>query len=257
MEKRSLLREEINYNTRYGSTEPTAPPPPPYVESNSSVSNVQIETDEFPVPSVHSERVAVIPTVSCRVCKCSIDISGKGDQFVVQCENCHEATPIKLAPIGKKYVRCPCNCLLICKSTSQKISCPRPNCKRIISMAPTSAFPNNNDNPGLGQVSCPHCQGVFMINTTVIVKIMRCSYCRRRVTLSHQFIKCRRNFFVFLSFLFLIAGIISLVYTVNAVDATVISLSACFLVAFLGCIALSVFYFSIKPLHIEAFTEST
>lgn len=35
--------------------------------------------------------------------------------------------PIKNPPTGKKYVRCPCNCLLICKDTSRRIGCPRPN----------------------------------------------------------------------------------------------------------------------------------
>lgn len=39
---------------------------------------------------------------------------------------CIPRQPIKNAPAGKKYVRCACNCLLICKVTSQRIACPRP-----------------------------------------------------------------------------------------------------------------------------------
>lgn len=69
----------------------------------------------------------------------------------------------KLLFVGKKYVRCPCNCLLICKSSSQRVACPRPNCKRIINLAPSPVTPPVPTMPGMCRVTCGHCHDTFLV----------------------------------------------------------------------------------------------
>ncbi|XP_050664522.1 type 1 phosphatidylinositol 4,5-bisphosphate 4-phosphatase [Leptidea sinapis] len=133
-----------------------------------------IGPDELPPPY----QQAGMPMVACRVCQAMIDISGKREQHVVKCSDCNEATPIRNAPPGKKYVRCPCNCLLICKSSSQRIACPRANCKRIINLAPSPVTPPVPTLPGMRRVICGHCQDTFLYQILKKAPV-RCPHCRK------------------------------------------------------------------------------
>lgn len=135
-----------------------------------------------------------VPMVTCRVCQGMIDISQKRDQHVVKCPRCMEATPIRNAPPGKKYVRCPCNCLLICKTSSQRIACPRTTCKRIINLAPSPVTPPVPTVPGMCRVSCGHCGDTFLFNN-LHNALARCPHCRKVSSVGLSYTKKRFHYF--------------------------------------------------------------
>lgn len=92
---------------------------------------VQGNTGSF-VSTAEASLVNHQPTINCQVCGHLITIENLEKQIVVRCSECTEATPIKGPPAGKQYVRCPCNCLLICNTTTTKVGCPRPSCQKVI-----------------------------------------------------------------------------------------------------------------------------
>lgn len=185
--------------------------PPLDSESAGDVQVVSPLDDEL--PTSYTSVSGGIPTVTCRVCQNTIDIRGKREQHVVKCTFCNEATPIRNAPPGRKYVRCPCYCLLICKNTSQRIACPRPNCKRVISLAPTGPpQPPVLSVPGMCRVCCAHCHDTFLFNT-LNNALARCPHCRKVSSVGREY--CRNR-----GLTFGVLGLISLIIAIAITAST-------------------------------------
>ena len=192
-ERRPLLQDVDN------AVSPT-PPPPAYAPTVSTT----VTDNELPPPYTPSSQGG-IPVINCKVCQSVINIEGRTHQHVVKCDVCKEATPIRPAPPGKKYVRCPCNCLLICKSTSQRIACPRPNCRRIINLSPVDVAVQMRP-PGTSRIRCAHCQDTFLFNILTRA-LARCPHCEKVSSVGPSYVRSRATFFTLLGIMFVGVGI--------------------------------------------------
>ncbi|KAL5022857.1 hypothetical protein ScPMuIL_002012 [Solemya velum] len=149
-----------------------------------------------------------IPMINCTVCQTMIDMEGKGSQDVVKCGVCQEATPIKAAPPGKKYIRCPCNCLLICRSKAKIIACPRLNCGMQFAMRTDSSPVTANQ----CRVRCGHCGEEDMVDMTRN-RLVWCPHCGRISPIGARYANIRAITHLVLGLVLVGAGIAVTIYT--------------------------------------------
>ncbi|RDD43085.1 Type 2 phosphatidylinositol 4,5-bisphosphate 4-phosphatase [Trichoplax sp. H2] len=170
-----------------------------------------------PPPSYsHSTKEGERTVLVCKVCQHLIDISTRRDQHAVKCEKCNELSPVKDPPEGKKYIRCVCNCLLICNKDAARVRCPRSNCNYVTTVNAASApiFTLSRGIPivlsGI-RYSCGHCQHEFFFNRTNVS--VRCSHCQRISSPGPQYAKRRASVYISVGVLFIVIGIILIVST--------------------------------------------
>ncbi|KAG9509335.1 Type 1 phosphatidylinositol 4,5-bisphosphate 4-phosphatase [Fragariocoptes setiger] len=198
-------------------------------------------------------------STSCRVCGSMIDIGNKREQHVVKCDYCNEATPIREAPPGQKYIRCPCNCLLICKSRAQKISCPRPACRRVIVLFTPSSqtqqlYPSEvSPVPGMCRVTCGHCEETFLFNS-LTNQLARCPHCEKKSSVGRDFARARGLIFLILTLMSLgIAIVVTIVTNPQVRDGQKgwIALYSFFYVLAIYFILRSLYFLSMKTSEIQ------
>ncbi|KAK0061780.1 type II phosphatidylinositol 4 5-bisphosphate 4-phosphatase [Biomphalaria pfeifferi] len=196
-----------------GETTPLLTPeknPPPYnftTQSNdnetpSSAALLQVGTDELPPPYTPTVQGG-IPMINCKVCQAIISLEGKQHLFVVKCSVCSEATPIRAAPPGKKYIRCPCNLLLVCRSGATKILCPRETCKRVITLSTSTDL--QQPSRTAFRYNCAYCGQVFMLR--IVRKFARCPHCRKLTAVGGHYGRTRGHIFLFFGLLLIAAAI--------------------------------------------------
>ncbi|CAH8642394.1 unnamed protein product [Heterobilharzia americana] len=212
-------------------------------------------------------------TVNCQVCRHVISFSLREKRMVVRCPNCSEATPIKGPPAGKQYVRCPCNCLLVCNESTSKVGCPRPECQKVIVLREDDGGGfTSSVNRGLhGQVThgtfgvpqslrltCGSCNFSFSIpspeshtgRTNVLIALLsgrsasdaaglitaRCPHCHKVTSVGPGFARSR---WIAFGVLAIIAMIIAISVTAGTAEAAKINSALYFLWSVLYLVALA------------------
>ncbi|KAA0186165.1 Transmembrane protein 55A B [Fasciolopsis buskii] len=187
-------------------------------------------------------------TINCQVCNHVVSLQNRQKQLVVRCPNCTEATPIKGPPAGKQYVRCPCNCLLVCSASTTRVGCPRPECQKVIVLsdndngATSRTDPSARDRLPVGgtfgqlhslRVACGNCCSPFSVannptqansrqkalisclsGSTSAVSVgliaARCPHCRKVTSVGPAYARVR----------FMVYGLLALIFLIIAIGVT-------------------------------------
>ncbi|KAB5565268.1 hypothetical protein PHYPO_G00239210 [Pangasianodon hypophthalmus] len=233
-EKSPLLCAEASGSELHHSSVPdnvpSAPPyqgeaPPPY----------------WAVPAVGSA------SVCCGVCGAQIALNPNSSQHMVKCGVCQEATPIRSPPAGKRFVRCPCHCLLICNASSQRVACPRPQCKRVIELTGPGSSSAVVQYYGT-RASCGHCSQTFLGPQSGKKMHVRCPHCRKVSFIGQEYPMKRCVYFTLMAIFFaIVAGGLIGATVAEAKDYNAIyALWTFLLVLCVGCVCWAVYWARIK-----------
>jgi phosphatidylinositol-4,5-bisphosphate 4-phosphatase len=246
-----------------GEATPTAPPlsmePPPYEEPSvpapytgpaDTTGSITGLPPPYAPPSQAVPGTGQSLFVQCRVCQHVIHVNHGSQSRVVKCTNCREATPIAPPPPGKKYVRCPCNCLLTCSETASRVICPRDNCKRTIGVGTIDVRPINTNRM---RVICGKCHRSILWPSNAAVA--RCPHCRGRSYLYSSWMRYRAGVCFALGAAFILISVIitavSAVLTWTSKHGGIFVLWIGMFFAGIGLIVRGVFYLSMTQSHQE------
>ncbi|XP_053497920.1 type I phosphatidylinositol 4,5-bisphosphate 4-phosphatase-B-like isoform X1 [Ictalurus furcatus] len=232
-ENSPLLHAEASEVDLHHSSMPNHVPSPPLYQE-------EAPPPYWAVPAVGST------SLFCGVCGAQIAMNANSGQQIVKCGVCQEATPISSPPAGKRFVRCSCHCLLICKTSSQRVACPRPQCKRVIELTGQGLSSAVVQYYGT-RASCGHCSQTFL-GPQSGEKSVRCPHCRKVSFIGTEYPMKRCVYFSLMSIFFaivaggLIAATVGEARDYNAIYA----LWTFLLVLSVGCACWAVYWARIK-----------
>jgi len=236
------------------------------IEAEDFLRNHQPFSD-LPAYSSRNKLFSQNPVINCRVCDTILHTEGKLHLHVIQCHACGEATPIRPPPPLKKYVRCQCNCLLICKISSRRIICPRVNCKRIICLPPIALnrsieiTEEHDEHEVINfRVFCGFCGFSFHTDSSTTT-FQKCPHCHKN---SYSNLECRKNrlccvilFLIGFSFISIIFGVLAIfVSTHHRRRIILYVLLGLFMFLTVSCAILLCHYYSLKISRVEIETNT-